>query len=103
MPTQKPRFMVTVPDDLYEAINQYRFTNHFKSQTLAINDLISKGLESLAPENDADVKNEPVISDGLTEVEAEYLNVISELSPSNQRLLLGIGAVILQEQERPPD
>ena len=103
MPTQKPRFMVTVSDDMYEAINQYRFSNHFKSQTLAINDLISKGLESLASDNDTDIIIEPAFTDGLTEVETEYLNVFSELSPSNQRLLLGIGAVILQEQQRPPD
>ena len=101
MSTQKPRFMVTVSDEMYEAINNYRFSNHFKSQTSAINDLISKGIEALGINEPKE--EEPAISDGLTEVEAEFLNVFSELTPSNQRLLLGIGAVILQEQERPAD
>ena len=75
MSTSKPRFMVTVSDEMYQQINDYRFSRQFKSQTLAINDLIEKGLEALGIKEE-----EPVEDDELTEDEVELLTVPYELA-----------------------
>lgn len=102
MPTDKPRISFAVPEDLLSRIDAFRFDHRVKNLSQAVILLLEHGLEVLESENGSK-EEEPAISDGLTEVEAEFLNVFSELTPSNQRLLLGIGAVILQEQERPAD
>lgn len=90
--------MVTVPDDLYQQIDNYRFTHKCRSQTQAINELIQLGLQQLADE-----KKEPVNPNELSSAENETLTILDGLSESNRRLLLGIGALILQEQEKPLD
>lgn len=47
--------------------------------------------------------DKPVELDGLTEEEREFMALWDQLTPANQRLFLGIGALILQEQQRSPD
>lgn len=48
MPTDKPRFTITVDDDLFDQITEYRFSNRMKSQTQAVLSLIDKGLAVLS-------------------------------------------------------
>ena len=102
MPTRKPRFMVTVDEDLLAKIEDYRFNNRCKSQTQAINQLIDRGISVLMADIEAK-KEEPVTMDGLGEDERRFIEVWRDLNPANQRLLLEIGAVILRAQETPPD
>lgn len=46
MPTSKPRFTITVDDELYEQITSYRFDHRLKNQTQAVIALVSEGLKS---------------------------------------------------------
>jgi len=106
MPTSKPRFMVTVSDDMHKQIENYRFENRCKSQTQAINELIELGIKRVLTSDGelVEIKNDdPAISDGIDEKEREWLTVYSSLTPSNRRLLLGIAELLLQEQAADPD
>lgn len=55
MATDKPRFTITVPEDLYKLIEDYRFENRYSSRSDAVIDLIRKGLIEL-DENETDKK-----------------------------------------------
>lgn len=98
MPTNKPRVMVTVSDDMYQQIENYRYENRFKSQSLAVSDLINKGIQALLGDDAAITEDDPAISDGIDEKERDWLTLYSSLTPSNRRLLLGIAGLLLQEQ-----
>ncbi len=47
MPTEKPRFCITVDDELMKQIDDYRFANRYNSRSQATLDLIRMGLEVL--------------------------------------------------------
>lgn len=47
MGTEKPRFSITVSEEMYERINEYHHENRFSTQTKAISSLIQIGLDSL--------------------------------------------------------
>jgi len=55
MPTQNPRYCITVDDDLLRQIDDYRFENRYNSRSAATVELIRLGLEYLK-ERDADEK-----------------------------------------------
>jgi len=51
MPTQKPRTMITFNDEeLYKAVDEYRFEHRFRSQNEALMDLINRGIKALTGE-----------------------------------------------------
>jgi len=50
MATERPRFMVSVPDELFKQIEDYRFENRFQNRSDAINKLIGVALEYLKKE-----------------------------------------------------
>lgn len=45
MPTENPRFTLTVPEALYNRIKDYQYDNRLKNQTQAVLALIAKGLD----------------------------------------------------------
>lgn len=47
MPTEKPRMSITVPQDLLDRIEDFRYENRISSQTKAIITLIGLGLDAL--------------------------------------------------------
>ena len=47
MPTDKPRYTITVDPDLQKQIEDFQFNNRFKSQTKAIISLMELGLKKL--------------------------------------------------------
>lgn len=53
MPTEKPRFTITMPDELFSRITEYRFQNRMKNQTQAVIDLIEKGFAAMSAGNPA--------------------------------------------------
>lgn len=103
MSTNKPRIMVTVSDDVYQRIENYRYENRFKSQSLAVNDLIGKGIQVLLGDDVEEPKKNPAIPDGISEDEKKFLTGFTSLTPSNRHLLLGIVELLLQEQARTAD
>nr|DAU38990.1 MAG TPA: nickel responsive regulator [Herelleviridae sp.] len=48
MPTDKPRFTITMDDDLLQRIDEFKFSNRYKNQTQAVIALIEKGIDTLA-------------------------------------------------------
>lgn len=52
MPTEKPRFSITIDQELLQKVDDYRHEKKLKSQTQAILDLVTKGMQSLASEDE---------------------------------------------------
>ena len=55
--TGDTRKMVTLPAELAQAIEEYRFANRYKTEAEAIRRLIEAGIQALAPQRAA--KNKP--------------------------------------------
>lgn len=47
MPTEKPRFTITISDELSKQVDDYKFRHRIKNQTQAIISLIEKGFDAL--------------------------------------------------------
>ena len=52
MPTEKPRFTLTVDEELLKKIDDFRFENRYPSRSAATLELIRLGIESLKREQD---------------------------------------------------
>lgn len=47
IPTNKPRFIVTVDDDLFQAIEDFRFENRYQNRNAAVLALLRAGFDAL--------------------------------------------------------
>lgn len=47
MPTEKPRYSITVDDEMLKEIDDFRFSNRYNSRSQATLELIRLGLEAL--------------------------------------------------------
>ena len=52
MPTEKPRFTVIVDDDMFQAIEDFRFENRSPSRSAAALELIRLGIEQIKKEQE---------------------------------------------------
>ena len=50
MPTEKPRYTITVDDELMQRIDDFRFENRYASRSAATLELIRMGMEVLEKE-----------------------------------------------------
>lgn len=50
MPTEKPRYCITVDEELLKQIDDFRFENRYASRSAATLDLIRLGMEQLKKE-----------------------------------------------------
>ena len=53
MPTKKPRYTVTVDEELLKRIDNFRFENRYPSRTAATLELIRLGMETIEKQNEA--------------------------------------------------
>ena len=93
MPTSKPRFMVTVSDEMYKQIENYRFDNRCKSQTQAINELIELGIKRFLTSDGemhdiSDLYTDEAVSDPLTPSESELITIYRDLNDKGQAVLM---------------
>ena len=51
MPTNNPRFCITVSSDMLEEIDNFRFDNRFNSRSQATVELIRLGIDALKKQN----------------------------------------------------
>ena len=51
MPTEKPRFTISLDEELLQKIDDFRFENRYANRTQATLELIRIGLESLEKKN----------------------------------------------------
>lgn len=54
MPTEKPRYTVTVDEELLKKIDDFRFENRYPSRSAATLELIRLGIEALKQKQDAE-------------------------------------------------
>lgn len=57
MPTQKPRYCITVDEDTLKEIDDFRFEHRFNSRSLATVELIRLGLDALKQRTDSDTSD----------------------------------------------
>ena len=50
MPTEKPRFCLTVDEELFKEIEDFRFENRYPSRSAATLELVRLGLQTLKNE-----------------------------------------------------
>ena len=53
MPTKKPRYTVTVDEELLKRIDNFRFENRYPSRPAATLELIRLGMETIEKQNEA--------------------------------------------------
>lgn len=58
MATNKPRYTVSVDNDMFNAIENFRFENRFQTRSEATVELIRMGLEQLNKERTTEKKSE---------------------------------------------
>ena len=58
MATKKPRFCITVDDDLMKEIDDFRFNNRYSSRSKATIELIRLGLAALKDKTDDSSKDD---------------------------------------------
>ncbi len=51
MPTEKPRYCITVDDEMLKEIDDFRFGNRYNSRSQATLELIRLGLQALKEQN----------------------------------------------------
>lgn len=68
MATDKPRYTVSVTNEMFEAIEDFRFKNRFQTRSEATTELIRLGLEQLEKEREEEQKAQ---KEKLTQEEAE--------------------------------
>lgn len=59
MATKKPRYMISVDDDMFNEIEDFRFEQRFQTRSEATTELIRLGLEALKREAQNKATQEP--------------------------------------------
>ena len=75
MPTEKPRFCITVDDETMKEIDDFRFANRYASRSKAALDLIRMGL---------DVLRENEKNDRWTVSEIQFNGILARFSALNR-------------------
>ena len=90
-----------IPVTTIYGLYQKGYENMKLSTLEALCDYYNVTLDYLA--KDAPDEKQPADLGGLSEDETRFIEGFAALSPSNRRILLGILAVLLQEQGQAPD
>lgn len=91
MATNKPRFSITLDDDLFDRVNKYQHEKRYATQTKAVVDLIQRGMESLGLS--IDEKNKPTIKKSPDTTEAAPGDEISEIFDALNAMLVSAGLI----------
>lgn len=82
MSTDKPRFSITVSEELYNSINEYQHEHRIQTQTKAVVELLKVGIEHILSDSDS-------VSETVNEYEPEpYVQFFESLSSQEQQKLL---------------
>lgn len=90
MPTDKPRFSLTLPEEMYSEIIEYQHDNRLKNQTKAVVSLIEAGLNEK-------MKKNPAVKDDRKE---KLIAMYDSLSEDNRSKLLELANLYLEHQQR---
>lgn len=53
MATQKPRYMISVTNEMFEQIEDFRFQNRYQTRSEATKELLRLGIDALKQQEDA--------------------------------------------------
>lgn len=67
MPTEKPRYCITVDDQMLQEIDDFRFNNRYNSRSQATLELIRLGLQVIREREEAKKAQKASPSNGETE------------------------------------
>lgn len=56
MPTEKPRYTITLDEEMLKKIDDFRFENRFPNRTQATLELIRMGMEALEKQQKTQIK-----------------------------------------------
>ncbi|MEG2857739.1 MAG: hypothetical protein RR994_03880 [Clostridia bacterium] len=62
MSTEKPRYTITLDDEMFQAIEDFRYENRYANRNQATTELIRLGLEELKKQQKKAQKNKPTKS-----------------------------------------
>lgn len=57
MATNRPRYMISVDEQMFQEIEDFRFENRYQTRSEATSALIRIGLDALSAEKDSDTEN----------------------------------------------
>lgn len=83
MATDKPRFSISVSDDVYGFVNDYQHKRKFATQTRAVLELIEAGIQS--------------ITAGVPKIETDVTDMTAARLKTNYDALNGVGRKFLLE------
>ena len=91
MPTDKPRFTITVDAELDKAIEDYKYKTRAKNKTQAVINLIEIGMDSLMKEiKQKEKAPESYVSETAcaTPEERELISLYNQMNDEGKKLLL---------------
>lgn len=92
MATDKPRTTITMTQEMADAIREYQHQNKFSNMTLAIIDLIDKGIKKIEAEDEEKRQAEiaALSAMDLTKDEGRLLSAYRKLNTHAQEMALGM-------------
>lgn len=91
MPTKNPRFTITLSNDLYDKMEDYRFTHRLKSQNQAVLELLEKGIKTME-------KEPPPAPKGPREKQEErFMELYASLSDERRAFLEAVVQALIQQ------
>lgn len=95
MPTEKPRYSITIEESTLEKIETYQKEHQYATRSRATVDLIQKGLDILNQKE----KTAPEDGDGLSPLDAQLMDLLRHLSDDQKRFLLAQIETLVKSQE----
>jgi hypothetical protein len=90
MPTEKPRFTITMDESLFNQIEEFKFNGRYKNQTKAVLALIEKGLSDYEIANE---KESPSMGEPTPEDDGEVFRLFNALN----NMLVSAGVIKADE------
>ena len=97
MATDKPRFTITLSDELYDDVTRYKDSRNISTQSKAIQNLVAAAIKALAEETVADKGPEPQTSDETAIVQG--YRALDRHGKNLVRLVIDAEADRIREQE----
>ena len=100
MPTDKPRFTITVDPELMQQIEDFRYNHRIKNQTQAVIALMELGLEEILKEVSID---KPVQSNPYSSDEQQLIDDYRSLNAQGQEYIRQTMYMAKQTHKKMPD
>ena len=93
MATEKPRFSITLDEDLLGRVEDYRHENKISTRSKAVVQLVEKGINELLKAEAAEIKKAPSIRDEA------LLNYFGQLNEQGQNMVVDYARLLVVSGE----